>query len=98
MHLTPKFASYRVNIFGFPNAAGLEDQNLGLLDQRLAYEMPLHRCTRLYIILSDILASSGSTPMLVTLGVIQRESHSGASQPAQPVPVFTHTDTPKTLS
>ncbi|KAE8368464.1 chlorogenic acid esterase precursor [Aspergillus caelatus] len=30
--------NYRVNIFGFPNAAGLEDQNLGLLDQRLAVE------------------------------------------------------------
>lgn len=31
---------YRVNIFGFPNAAGLDDdkQNLGLLDQRLAVE------------------------------------------------------------
>ena len=32
--------SYRVNIFGFPNAAGLLDteQNLGLLDQRLGLE------------------------------------------------------------
>ncbi|KAI1075970.1 alpha/beta-hydrolase [Whalleya microplaca] len=30
--------NYRVNIFGFPNAAGLEDQNLGILDQRLALE------------------------------------------------------------
>lgn len=32
--------SYRLNIFGFPNAVGLplEKQNLGLLDQRLALE------------------------------------------------------------
>lgn len=30
--------NYRVNIFGFPNAAGLDDQNLGILDQRLAVE------------------------------------------------------------
>lgn len=27
--------SYRVNVFGFPNAKGLEDVNLGLLDQRM---------------------------------------------------------------
>lgn len=30
--------NFRSNIFGFPNADGLEDQNLGLLDQRLALE------------------------------------------------------------
>ncbi len=30
--------NYRVNIFGFPNAAGLHDQNLGILDQRMAVE------------------------------------------------------------
>jgi hypothetical protein len=30
--------SYRVNIFGFPGAPGLSDQNLGLLDQRLTVE------------------------------------------------------------
>jgi cholinesterase len=30
--------SYRLNILGFPNAPGLADQNLGLLDQRLAVE------------------------------------------------------------
>lgn len=30
--------SYRLNIFGFPNAAALDDnvQNLGLMDQRFA--------------------------------------------------------------
>ncbi|RWA11545.1 hypothetical protein EKO27_g3588 [Xylaria grammica] len=28
--------NYRVNIFGFPNAPGIEVQNLGILDQRLA--------------------------------------------------------------
>lgn len=32
-HIVVSF-NYRLNIFGFPNAAGLEDQNLALLDQR----------------------------------------------------------------
>jgi carboxylesterase type B len=30
--------NYRVNIFGFPGAGGLEQQNLGILDQRMALE------------------------------------------------------------
>lgn len=30
--------NYRVNIFGHPNAPGIEDQNVGLLDQRAAVE------------------------------------------------------------
>jgi len=30
--------SYRLNVFGFPGAPGLPDQNLGLLDQRLGTE------------------------------------------------------------
>ncbi|KAL9077265.1 MAG: hypothetical protein Q9157_003456 [Trypethelium eluteriae] len=30
--------NFRGNIFGFPNARGVKDQNLGLLDQRLAVE------------------------------------------------------------
>ncbi|OTB02038.1 hypothetical protein M426DRAFT_265120 [Hypoxylon sp. CI-4A] len=30
--------NYRVNIFGFPNAVAIEDNNLGVLDQRLALE------------------------------------------------------------
>ncbi|KAI1174737.1 carboxylesterase [Nemania sp. FL0916] len=30
--------NYRLNIFGFPNSPGLETQNLGVLDQRLALE------------------------------------------------------------
>ncbi|EMC94807.1 hypothetical protein BAUCODRAFT_141074 [Baudoinia panamericana UAMH 10762] len=30
--------NYRMNIMGFPNAAGVYDQNLGLLDQRLSLE------------------------------------------------------------
>lgn len=32
-HIVVSF-NYRLNIFGFPNAAGLEEQNVGLLDQR----------------------------------------------------------------
>ncbi|KAK7966690.1 Alpha/Beta hydrolase protein [Apiospora aurea] len=31
-------ANWRVNLFGFPNAAGLEHQNLGILDVRMALE------------------------------------------------------------
>ncbi|KAI0188538.1 carboxylesterase [Astrocystis sublimbata] len=34
--------NYRVNVFGFPNAAGLKTQNVGVLDQRLALEW-VHR-------------------------------------------------------
>ncbi|KAK4893513.1 hypothetical protein LTR27_008196 [Elasticomyces elasticus] len=30
--------NYRVNLFGFPNAKGLERQNVGLLDQRMVVE------------------------------------------------------------
>lgn len=30
--------NYRMNIMGFPNAAGVYDQNLGLMDQRMALE------------------------------------------------------------
>ncbi|KAF2166256.1 hypothetical protein M409DRAFT_66757 [Zasmidium cellare ATCC 36951] len=36
-HIVVSF-NYRVNIFGFPGAKGLEDQNFGLLDQRAAVE------------------------------------------------------------
>ncbi|KAK0103523.1 hypothetical protein ONS95_005544 [Cadophora gregata] len=37
VHIVVTF-NYRINIFGYPNAAGLEEQNLGILDQRLAIE------------------------------------------------------------
>lgn len=30
--------NYRLNVFGFPNARGLTEQNLGILDQRMALE------------------------------------------------------------
>lgn len=33
-----RFRSYRLNIFGFPTAAALSDQNFGLMDQRFAVE------------------------------------------------------------
>ncbi|KAJ1544716.1 hypothetical protein HK405_008435 [Cladochytrium tenue] len=36
-HIVVSF-NYRLNIFGFPNSAALDQQNLGLLDQRLAVE------------------------------------------------------------
>lgn len=36
-HVVVSF-NYRLNIFGFPGAKGLENQNLGLLDQRAAVE------------------------------------------------------------
>lgn len=36
-HIVVSF-NYRINLFGFPGAAGVMEQNLGLLDQRLAVE------------------------------------------------------------
>ncbi|KAH7071987.1 Alpha/Beta hydrolase protein [Paraphoma chrysanthemicola] len=50
--------NYRIGIFGFPNAAGLalKEQNLGLLDQRLAVEW-----TR------DNIASFGGDPGRITI-------------------------------
>lgn len=36
-HLVVSF-NYRLNIFGYPNAAGLDNQNLGIMDQRSAIE------------------------------------------------------------
>ncbi|KAK7530160.1 carboxylesterase [Phyllosticta citribraziliensis] len=36
-HIVVTF-NYRINIFGFPDAAGLDEVNLGLMDQRLAVE------------------------------------------------------------
>lgn len=36
-HVVVSF-NYRLNIFGFPGATGLKDQNVGLLDQRAAVE------------------------------------------------------------
>ncbi|KAK8138851.1 hypothetical protein PG984_002231 [Apiospora sp. TS-2023a] len=36
-HIVVSF-NYRINLFGFPDAAGVTEQNLGLLDQRLAVE------------------------------------------------------------
>jgi acetylcholinesterase len=39
-YMAYQYHSYRLNIFGFPNARALPDgeQNLALLDQRLALE------------------------------------------------------------
>lgn len=47
--------NYRLNIFGFPNAQGLKDQNLGILDQRAALEW-----------VRDNIASFGGDPEAIT--------------------------------
>ncbi|KAJ7764638.1 Alpha/Beta hydrolase protein, partial [Mycena maculata] len=47
--------NYRLNIFGFPNAAGLTEQNLGILDQRMALEW-----------VRDNIASFGGDPTQIT--------------------------------
>ncbi|KAK8124609.1 uncharacterized protein PG998_000368 [Apiospora kogelbergensis] len=36
-HIVVSF-NYRINLFGYPDAAGVAEQNLGLMDQRLAVE------------------------------------------------------------
>lgn len=57
--------NYRINIFGFPNAPGLKDQNVALLDQRLAVEW-----------VRDNIAGFGGDPDRITLF---GESAGGAS-------------------
>lgn len=57
--------SYRINIFGFPGAPGVPDQNVGLLDQRLAVEW-----------VRDNIAAFGGDPTRIT---IFGESAGGAS-------------------
>ncbi|KAJ7432830.1 Alpha/Beta hydrolase protein [Mycena galericulata] len=47
--------NYRLNIFGFPNARGLSEQNLGILDQRMALEW-----------VRDNIASFGGDPTQIT--------------------------------
>ena len=49
--------NYRLNIFGFPNAPSLEEQNLGILDQRMALEW-----------LRDNVAAFGGDPTAITQG------------------------------
>uniref|UniRef100_A0A060TBP3 Carboxylic ester hydrolase n=1 Tax=Blastobotrys adeninivorans TaxID=409370 RepID=A0A060TBP3_BLAAD len=48
--------NYRLNIMGYPNAAGLDEQNLAILDQRMALEW-----------LRDNVASFGGDPTKITL-------------------------------
>ncbi|KAF1990719.1 alpha/beta-hydrolase [Aulographum hederae CBS 113979] len=48
--------NYRINIFGFPRAPGIQDQNHGLLDQRLATEW-----------VRDNIAAFGGDPKRITL-------------------------------
>lgn len=48
--------NYRINVFGFPGAPGLTDQNMGLLDQRMAVEW-----------VRDNIAEFGGDPARITL-------------------------------
>jgi acetylcholinesterase len=48
--------NYRLNILGFPNAAGLETQNVAFLDQRMALEW-----------VRDNIAAFGGDPDRITL-------------------------------
>ena len=64
--------NYRLNVFGFPNARALKDQNLGLLDQRLALEW-----------VRDNIASFGGNPGRITqwgqsAGSISADAHAYA--------------------
>ncbi|KAJ7211115.1 Alpha/Beta hydrolase protein [Mycena rebaudengoi] len=47
--------NYRLNVFGFPNARGLTDQNLGIMDQRIALEW-----------VRDNIAAFGGDPAKIT--------------------------------
>ncbi|KAL1874207.1 hypothetical protein Plec18167_006144 [Paecilomyces lecythidis] len=64
--------NYRVNIFGFPNARGLTNQNLGILDQRAALEW-----------VRDNIAGFGGDPAKITLwgqsaGSMSADAHAHA--------------------
>lgn len=64
--------NYRLNIFGFPNAEGLSEQNLGLLDQRAALEW-----------VRDNIASFGGDPKAITqwgqsAGAMSADAHAHA--------------------
>lgn len=70
--------NYRLNIFGFPNAGGLNDQNLGLLDQRAALEW-----------VRDNIASFGGDSSRITMwgqsaGAISTDYHNFAF-PSDPI-------------
>lgn len=64
--------NYRLNIFGFPNARGLTDQNLGMLDQRAALEW-----------VRDNIVQFGGDPEKITMwgqsaGSISADAHAHA--------------------
>ncbi|KAH9897497.1 fatty acyl-CoA hydrolase [Xylariomycetidae sp. FL2044] len=64
--------NYRVNIFGFPNARGLAEQNLGILDQRMALEW-----------VRDNIAAFGGDPSKITqwgesAGAMSTDAHAHA--------------------
>ncbi|KAJ7140970.1 Alpha/Beta hydrolase protein [Mycena epipterygia] len=64
--------NYRLNMFGFPNARGITEQNLGIMDQRIALEW-----------VRDNIASFGGDPAKITqwgqsAGSISADYHSYA--------------------
>ena len=64
--------SYRLSVFGFPNAPGVKEENVGILDQRLAFEW-----------IRDNIEAFGGDPKRITFwgqsaGAISSEIHAYA--------------------
>jgi hypothetical protein len=89
-------SSYRVNLFGYPNAKGLTDLNPGLLDQRKAlvnFEGQLHT-----FLANAPLESNGQETILLPLEATLNALLSGDNPQGQPAWACTDTPIPLILS